>query len=325
MKRIFKPLFALMLSVLLIFPLSSCSLWNALFAFDKEHEVTFVCGEKENAVTVREGEVVSPPKTPKAENKIFVGWYTDAECTKEYDFSSPVTADMRLYADFVLDGAAVTNAITLEVMPALVTVENTYRSSPSSEVMAQGSGFIYKIEGGRAFVMTNCHVAYAPVAYQSITVKDFQGEVYNAQIYRKTLISSPAISAEHDLAILVFPYNGDALRSLSLAESDVRLGDEVISLGSPQNQSHAITYGEVLDFCTVDLQNGTPEESNVTFAVIHHSAVITGGSSGGPLLGEDLTVVGVNYAGTKPAEGESFAKGCAVPLSKLLEFLLLYE
>ncbi len=324
MKRIFKPLLALMLALALAFSLSSCSVLNTLFASDGSHEVTFVCAGEESAVSVRAGSVVSPPKTPKRENRIFAGWFTDEECKKEYDFSTPVTRDMRLYADFVSDGAALTNAITLEVMPALVTVENVYRSSPSSETKAQGSGFIYKIEGGRAFVLTNCHVAYATSAFQSITVKDFRGEEYQAQIYRKSPISDPAISAEYDLAILVFPYSGDSLCALSFADADVRIGDEVVSLGSPQNQSHAITFGEVLDFCTVNLVGGSAEESNVTFAVIHHSAAITSGSSGGPVLDADLMVVGVNYAGTKPEEGEIFGMGCAVPLSKVLEFLILY-
>lgn len=325
MNRILRPLLLFLLLFGACLSLCACGFMKGLFSYDKEHTVTFKVGNETQSVSVAAGETVSPPKNPKMENRIFSGWYIDEKCTKEYDFSSSVDSDKTLYAGFVLDGAAITNSITLRVMPALVTVKNTYRTSLGEEITSQGSGFIYKMENGRAYAITNCHVAYSPSPLQAITVKDFQGETHEARLFRKTPVSKAAISAEYDLAILSFPYVGNALKVLPLASQEAGVGDEVISLGSPQNQSHAITYGRVLDVCTVNLQNGTLEESNVTFEVLYHSAAITNGSSGGPLLGADLTVVGVNYAGTKPEQGEGFGKGCAVPLSKLLEFLILYS
>ena len=325
MKRIFRPLTVLLICACLLISLSGCSLLNFAMGAGESVTVTFVVGEEESAVSVPLGMVVSPPKTPKAEDRIFSGWYTDAACEREYDFSTPVLTDITLYADFVLDGAAITNAITLDVMPALVTVENVYRTSPTTETVAQGSGFLYKIENGRAFVLTNCHVAYAEGGLQTIKVKDFQGEEYTASLYRKTLLSDSAISADYDLAILTFPYTGNELCAIPFATEEAVEGQEVISLGSPQNQSHAITFGEMLGLRTVNLPESAKEESNVTFEIIYHTAAITNGSSGGPLLNGDLELVGVNYAGTAPEKGESFGYGCAVPLEKVLEFLALYE
>lgn len=320
MKRFLRILLPCLLLCALLISLLGCS----LFPMDGEHTVTFRIGNKQEQVSVASGGVVSPPKSPKMENRIFSGWYTDAACKEAYDFSTPVFRDKTLYAGFVLDGAALTNAITLDVMPALVTVKNVYRTSLSEEISSQGSGYIYKIENGTAYVITNCHVAYSPSPLQSITVRDFQGEMHEARIYRKNPSMEPSISAAYDLAILTFTYYGSTLRELPLAQKEVAIGNEVISLGSPQNQSHAITYGKVLDFTAVDLKDSAPLESNVTFEVIYHSAAINNGSSGGPLLNGDLAVVGVNYAGTVPAEGERFGKGCAVPLLKLEEFILLY-
>lgn len=323
MKRTFRPLIVLMLSACLLF-LSSCSLLDSVMSGESV-TVTFVTGSEGNEVNVPYGEVVSPPKMPTQKDRIFSGWYTDPQFENEYDFSSPVRRDLTLYAKFVLDGAAITNEITLSVMPALVTVENVYPTSVGKEAVAQGSGFIYKIEGGRAFVLTNCHVTYAKGGFQTITVKDFQGEQYKASLYRKNFFSDPAISAEYDLAVLTFPYSGEMLKTIPFSSEDAVAGQEVISLGSPQNQSHAITFGELLGLRIANLSDSAPEESNVTFEVLYHSAAITNGSSGGPLLNGDLQLIGVNYAGTKPAEGENFGHGCAVPLSKVLEFLSLYE
>lgn len=325
MKKILRFAVITLLCLVLMLSFCSCSLLNA-FVSGEGAEVTFVIGDKEKKVSVPFGAVVSPPKTPTADGRIFAGWYTDSDYAEEYDFSSPVYADFSLYARFVLDGAALTNQITLQVMPALVTVENVYRISLGKELVAQGSGFLYKIENGRAFVLTNCHVAYSPTATQAITVEDFRGEKHEATIYQKFPSASPAISAKYDLAILTFPYEGSDLATIPFASQSVKNGDGVISLGSPENQSHAITFGEMLGLRKANLEDSSKEETNVTFDIIYHSAAINSGSSGGPLLNGDLELVGVNYAGIPSEEGsDGFGHGCAVPLEKIREFLSVYE
>ena len=49
-------------------------------------------------VTVNDGETVAQPADPSEEGWTFGGWYTDEACTTQYDFSSPVTAYLILYA-----------------------------------------------------------------------------------------------------------------------------------------------------------------------------------------------------------------------------------
>ena len=46
---------------------------------------------------------------PTRENYLFMGWFTDAACTQRYDFSTPVTGDLTLYAKWrlsVISGTA---------------------------------------------------------------------------------------------------------------------------------------------------------------------------------------------------------------------------
>ena len=47
---------------------------------------------------VLEGDTAIKPDDPTRDCYDFVGWYTDANLTEKYDFSTPVTSDMTLYA-----------------------------------------------------------------------------------------------------------------------------------------------------------------------------------------------------------------------------------
>ena len=69
----------------------------------KRYTVTFDANGKDAAMPdsqrVKEGKAATEPLTkPRCKGYTFAGWYTDAACTKAYDFSAAVTADMTLYA-----------------------------------------------------------------------------------------------------------------------------------------------------------------------------------------------------------------------------------
>ena len=74
------------------------------------YTVTFVANGKDAAMPdsqrVKEGRAATEPSTkPQCKGYTFGGWFTDAACTKAYDFSFPVTADMTLYAKWVKKAA----------------------------------------------------------------------------------------------------------------------------------------------------------------------------------------------------------------------------
>lgn len=55
-------------------------------------------GSSVGSQTPASGSTVTKPGDPTREGYAFGGWYTDAACTKAYDFATAVTSDMTLYA-----------------------------------------------------------------------------------------------------------------------------------------------------------------------------------------------------------------------------------
>ena len=56
--------------------------------------------------TVKESEQATKPTAPTKTGYTFKGWYTDAELTTVYDFNTPVTKDITLYAKWEKNNSA---------------------------------------------------------------------------------------------------------------------------------------------------------------------------------------------------------------------------
>jgi endo-alpha-N-acetylgalactosaminidase len=77
---------------------SETALQNALNSLEKQWTVTFRIETEEQSIQVVDGQSVDRPENPVKDGYSFVGWYTE-DGTK-YDFSLPVTQDLRLIARF---------------------------------------------------------------------------------------------------------------------------------------------------------------------------------------------------------------------------------
>ena len=65
-------------------------------------------GSKVDSQTVSHGGTVTEPTAPTYEGYTFGGWYTEAGCTTEYDFTTTVTESLTLYAKWTLNTYTVT-------------------------------------------------------------------------------------------------------------------------------------------------------------------------------------------------------------------------
>ena len=109
--------------------LSDLTLYAKWTAASGTYTVTFNTngGSAVPSQTVKAGEQAVKPANPTKANSNFAGWYTDAQLTTQYNFNSPVNANITLYAKWTSTGGGGGGGpVTPEKKPVEITVsENT--------------------------------------------------------------------------------------------------------------------------------------------------------------------------------------------------------
>jgi S1-C subfamily serine protease len=153
-----------------------------------------------------------------------------------------------------------TEEIVTRSLPAVVTIESS---------AGTGSGFFVATDT----VVTNAHVVRSA---QHVTLRLSGGTTTAASV----VTASPQL----DLAILKAHIVAHDQAVLPLGEPrDVRIGGEVVAIGSPLGLRNTVTRGIV---------SGMRDAKGVT--LIQTDAAINPGNSGGPLIDRTGRVIGVN-------------------------------
>jgi putative serine protease PepD len=194
-----------------------------------------------------------------------------------------------------------TNDATTAPVAESLSVADIYERSNESVVEisagpAQGSGFVYDADG---HVITNQHVVAGAA--------DARVRFSNGSSYPATIVGTDGST---DLAVLrVEGAPAALLQPLPLGDSsEVREGDPVVALGSPYGLEGTVTSGIV---SALHRQMTAPNNFTITDS-IQTDAAINHGNSGGPLLGSDGRVIGVN-AQIESESGGSDGVGFAIP------------
>ena len=195
--------------------------------------------------------------------------------------------------------------VAAAVLPAVVSIEvDTPRGS------AEGSGSIISADG---YVLTNHHViagAETPGSEVQVTLND--GSRHSAQFVASdvnTDVGVLKIDDVHDLPVMQFG-NSDELR----------VGQEVVAVGSPLGLSATVTSGIVSALNRpVRASQGGGESSLMDG--IQTDAAINPGNSGGPLVDRNGKLIGMNSAiaslssggMSQGGQGGSIGLGFAIP------------
>lgn len=200
-----------------------------------------------------------------------------------------------------------------KVYDAVVTVE-TYvskRTSNTNQLYSTGTGFVYKDEGGTAYILTNNHV---------IENGDEIHVVFtNGKAVKVNIVGSDAYA---DIAVLSVK-SSEIISVASIGSSlDLRVGDTVFAVGAPIDSSAyswSVTRGIISGkdrLVEVSLKNEAV--SDWVMSVLQTDTAINSGNSGGPLANSNGEVIGINSM--KLANSNIEGMGFAIPIETAMEY-----
>lgn len=166
-------------------------------------------------------------------------------------------------------------------------------------IAGSGSGFIVEESG---LVVTNNHVV-AGAASIKVFVNGSDGSV------AATVVAQSECS---DLAVI--DLDGDGYTSLGWSVGEAAVGLSVSAAGFPDGvEELVVTQGIVAE---IDGDGATPWAAIAS--LIRHDAVLEAGNSGGPIIGSDGRVLGVNVAGAGGVEQFAIPVDVARPVVEQL-------
>ncbi|MGI8762281.1 MAG: MarP family serine protease [Jatrophihabitantaceae bacterium] len=173
--------------------------------------------------------------------------------------------------------AALTPAVAAQVRSASRSIFKIYGEAPSCSRGIEGSGFVYAPHR----LLTNAHVV---AGTDQLAV-----QVGHRMLAATVVRYDPA----RDVAVLDVP--GLDAPALQFASRPARSGDPALVLGYPQDGPFTVRAARVRSRTTVQgsdiYGNGTVRRE--IYAI---RAVVRSGNSGGPLLADDGTVLGIVFA-----------------------------
>jgi S1-C subfamily serine protease len=168
--------------------------------------------------------------------------------------------------------------------PGVVTVLAQSDGGFVGEQQGIGSGFVLDGDG---YVATNAHVIRTDPPdldpAKAVYVEFADGNRVRAEVVGDDLFS--------DVALLRVNPGGLTLTPLELGRSsDLVVGEPVVAIGSPFGERQSLSVGVIsaLDRSIQSLTDFKTEDAIQTDAAINH------GNSGGPLIGRDGRVIGIN-------------------------------
>lgn len=181
--------------------------------------------------------------------------------------------------------------------------------------VSTGTGFIYKIEDGKAYIMTNNHVIddgdSARIEFNSGNER-FDAKIVGGDTYS-------------DIAVLTMDAK-DVLGTVELGSSaNLKLGDTIFTVGAPMGIDYkgTVTKGIIsgLDRL-VEVSLGS-NSTDYFMKVIQMDAAVNPGNSGGPLCDVSGKVIGV--ISLKIVQDEVEGMGFAIPIEDALEYAEMIE
>lgn len=101
----------------------------------KDYEVSFVTehGNAPASQNVKYNKTATNPGELTEDGYTFIGWYTDHTCTTEFNFSTPITGDTKVYAKWEKNAPVLPDTYALNVSGAFVYVDGVDVTAPAGD------------------------------------------------------------------------------------------------------------------------------------------------------------------------------------------------
>ena len=236
-------------------------------------------------------QAVSPESTPVTEN------------ATAYTVQQTANKTVNSLSDMVESASsAIVGIVTYQ------TPGNRFVQNAEAVQRGSGSGVVYKIDGDKAYIVTNNHVIEGA---ERLEVSLESGEKTAAELVGKDALSDLAvltIDAKHADAVLEF---GDS--------DKLRAGDEVVAIGNPLGLDFSGTVTQGIVSAVNRSINVNTSAGEWEMNVIQTDAAINPGNSGGALLDTTGQVIGINSL--KIAENGVEGLGFAIPSNKVIPLI----
>ena len=348
-------LFLSALTVASVLSFAGCGIGNGsntsnstITSTDEKHTVTLVKNNGQQNATrqIRHGKTFIEPEY-EMQYYVIEGWYTDPECEKErWNFAvDTVTEDITLYAKWEVNMEDwIWRLSRIASKSTIMLYVTTYVSGIGSSGFGSGMVIAKEVDetDGKEYfyALTNNHVVAAQKGHNMVKFEKRVVDIYDhyQNVYSAEVLAE---SNKYDLALVRFDTTWEvegvagafadpsyekgqySIKITEFADEDPEVGYDVCSYGSPIAQQGVKTVGKITQYAGGCIYEDKNSVSCITdFDVIHHTASILEGNSGGPLFGPDLKLVGVNYGSS--GSNSTYEKSndyWAVPISEVRNFI----
>ena len=193
-----------------------------------------------------------------------------------------------------------------KVYDSVVTIE-TY---VNNRAYASGTGFVFKTEVDKAYILTNSHV------------------ISNSNSVKVTFTNNKQVTADvvgsddySDIAVLSVNKDDILLIAETGSSEDMRVGDTTFAVGAPIDSSiysWSVTRGILSGKDRLVEVTSSDNKSTYVMEVLQTDTAINSGNSGGPLCNSNGQVIGITNM--KLASSQIEGIGFAIPIEEALKY-----
>ena len=205
---------------------------------------------------------------------------------------------------------SISNAVS-KVYDATVVLE-VYKDK---ELISTGTGFVYKKENGKAYLMTNNHVVNGG---DEIKILFTDSTETKAEVVGKDTYS--------DIAVLTVKDSTSITAATLGASKKSRVGDTIFAVGSPEGSDYAGTVTKGILSARerlIEVALSNSNETDYYMQVLQTDAAINPGNSGGPLCNTNGEVIGITNM--KLVDDTVEGMGFAIPIEDAIKVSALLE